>query len=182
MMKKIILILLLVSIMAGPLSAQLKIGIDGYAGGGLSFPAKDLNANWKTGQHGMLGIGYNLTPGLDAVAFYAYRTFPASPPADTTGIIAPANITEDFKIHEYGLDLRANLAMTGMKFRPYGLVSAGMAKMPKETKMFYSVGGGIKTGLMPKVYLFLEARYTHVSVDDFDISYVPVMAGLNLSL
>lgn len=180
-MKKF-LILILVSVMTAPLSAQPKIGIDGYAGGGISFPLKDLAKNWKTGHHGGIGIGYRLTPGLEGVGRYTYHMFPFSLPGDTAGIVAAADITQDFEVHEYGIDLRANLATPGLNFRPYGLIGAGLAKMPDETKLFYCVGGGIKFTLFPRINLFIETRYTRISVDDFDISYVPVSAGLNLSL
>jgi len=181
-MKNNIMLLIVVTMMTASLSAQTKIGLDGYAGGGVGLPMKDLEANWKTGHHGSIGFGYSLTPGLEAVARYAYNLFPVSLPEDTAGIIAPADITQDFDVHEFGIDIRANLAATGLRFQPFGLIGAGMARMPAEEKMFYSIGGGIKVALLSQLNLYVEARYTRISVDDFDISYVPVTAGLNLGL
>lgn len=181
-MKKILMFFIFAFVLAAPLSAQVNLGLNGYAGGGISFPLKDLEKNWKTGHHGAIGVGYRLTPGLEGVGRFAYHMFPVSLPGDTAGMVAPADITQDFDIHEYGIDLRANLAAPGLNFRPYGLIGAGMAKLPSEKKFFYCVGGGIKATLFPRINLFIEARYTRISVDDFDISYVPVSAGLNLSL
>jgi hypothetical protein len=179
-MKIAIAILGMMSIMAGLSSAQPTSGINAYAGGGATFPFNDLNTFWENGYHGTVGVGFRLTPGLEGVARYAFHTFPAE-----EDVILPeglADISEDFDINEYGIDIRANLAAPGLGFRPYGLVGAGIAKMPDKSEFFYSIGGGFKVSAIPRLNFFLEGRYMRVSVNDFEFSYAPVTVGLNLSL
>lgn len=179
-MRTFFLTAVLLCLLAAASAAQMGLGLNAYAGGGISFPLDDLNTYWQPAYHGMLGAGFSLTPGLEGVARYAYFAFPADedvPPGESF-----ADATDDFTAHEYGVDLRASLATPGFRFRPYGLVGAGFVKMPDDSKFFYCIGGGFKVTAFPKVNFFLEARYSRVSVDDFDVGYAPVTVGLNLAL
>lgn len=200
-MKKLCIIAALALLMAVPAHAQLgsateaaKIGINIYAGGGLSFPMGDLGDGWKTGYHGMGAISMRFFPAVETTARYAYHSFP----------IDVDDGDADFTVAEYGLDLRVNLSPPGLNFSPYALVGIGAAKfdfkintgdpalddfvnaafdqLEPETKFFYCFGGGIKVKALPRLNFFLEGRYSKIAISESDISYLPFTIGLNLSL
>lgn len=179
-MKTVILTIALIILVAGTSSAQTGLGFNLYAGGGGDVPLDDLKTYWKTGFHGTIGLGRSLSPGIEIVARYAYHTFPTEGLSDTVQLFG--NSEADLDLHEYGIDFRANLAAPGLKFRPYGLIGLGFVKIPSANKFFYCVGGGFKVAAMPKLNFFLEARYTRITLDDFEVGYVPITIGLNLSL
>jgi len=175
----IIAIIALICLTTSP-AAQVKLGFSAYAGGGVDFPMDDLNTYWKNGYHGSLGIGYRLSPGLEAVGRYGYHSMPS----DTNETVDEffADSKQDIEIHEYAVDLKANLAMPGMRFRPYGFISAGWAQMPDEGEFFYGIGGGIRVIALPRIDLFLEARYNRVTIDDYDVNYIPITMGVSVNL
>lgn len=172
--------ILLLCLLTVPASAQSGLGISGYAGGGISFPFQDLNTFWDPAFHGTVGIGVRLTPGLDAVGRYAYRSFGID--KDVIVDEAANEIGGDFKIHEYGVDISANLSAPGIPVRPFGLIGVGLAKIDGDSEFFYSIGAGIKAGLMPKIDLLAEIRYNKLTMDDLDIGYLPITVGLAVSL
>jgi opacity protein-like surface antigen len=179
-MRIIVPAIFVILVFAVSASAQTGPGISGYAGGGISFPFQDLNTYWKQTFHGTIGIGMRLTPGLDAVGRYAYRSFGADADVEIEDNIG--GIGEDFKIHEYGIDLSANLSAPGVPVRPFGLIGIGLAKIHGDSEFFYTFGGGIKAGLMPKIDLIIEIRYNKLTLDELDISYMPITIAIGASL
>lgn len=189
-MKRIIAAVVILTTAVSPVMSQ-GLGINFYAGGGLSVPMENLKDLWKTGYQGSVGLGLTPVPTLETVARFGYHAFPSK--KDSTG-------NKDFTISEYGLDVRANLAAPGFKFRPYALIGAGFAKyefatttvdqvvgaalegLEPKTKFFYCFGGGIKVNAAPKLNFYLEGRYTKISVPMGKIDYIPISMGLNLSL
>jgi len=179
-MRIIIPAIFLFFLLAIPVSAQSRLGINAYAGGGMSFPFQDLDTYWKHTFHGTVGVGIGLTPGLDAVARYAYRPFGIDKDAiNDDGINGTG---EDFKINEYGIDLSANLSAPEIPVRPYGLIGIGLAKIMGNSEFFYSFGGGIKIGLVSKIDLLAEIRYNKLTMDRWEISYMPITVGIGASM
>ena len=201
-MKKVLVTLTLLAVLTGPAFAQVggavesvKVGLNLYGGGGLSFPAADLGDGWKTGYHGTVGVGFSFIPAVETVARYAYHSFPLDAEEDVDG---------DFTVSEYGLDFRVGLSAPGLNFKPYALVGAGAAKydvsvktgadiadqvvnemidaFEPKTKLYYCFGGGMKVNAFPRMNFFLEGRYTKISVPDGDAVYIPLTVGLNISL
>jgi opacity protein-like surface antigen len=181
-MRTIFFIIVVTILCCGFASAQVGVGINLYAGGGLTLPLNDLKSACKTGYHGTAGVGYSMVPGLEAVARYAYHSLPVKDDVKSLVVFAGAPVADNYTIAEYGLDIRANLAAPALKVRPYALVGAGMADIPGKSKFFYAFGGGIKVAAMPKLNFFLEGRYSKVSVDEGTYDFIPLAIGLNLSL
>jgi opacity protein-like surface antigen len=183
-MKKLILTLAAVMLLAGVSAAQTGIGLNAYIGGSVAVPMNDLNKFWNTGYQGMVGVGFNLTAGLEGVARFAYNSFPDDPQAviKDANDSSFANMTQDFLIREYSLDIRANLGAPEFRMRPYALIGVGLAKLNSDDKFFYSIGAGFKVTAMPRLNFFLEERYTLISFDTYDVGFIPVTLGLNLSL
>jgi opacity protein-like surface antigen len=190
-MKIFITAVIAIALCTAPAAAQVSLGFNIYGGGGLSTPTTDLSDLCKSGYHGMAGLGFSPVPMLETVARFGYHSFPFKEDDD-----------ENFTISEYGLDVRANLAAPGLKFRPYALIGAGVAKynfsqdifdiisgtlgdlgsLEPKTKFFYCFGGGIKVNALPKLNFFLEGRYCKISVTEGNLDYIPITGGLNISL
>lgn len=193
-MRKSLLSLLVLLFCFGPAWGQ-GTGLNLYGGGGISVPMGDLKGFWESGYSGTIGVGLGLIPTLETVARFSVHTFPLDD--DKYGGV-------DFTVHEYGLDIRANLSAPGRPFRPYALIGVGMAKydfsekmiddavadgvssslekLEPKTKFFYNIGGGFKVRAMPKLNFFLEGRYTKIQVPHGKIDYFPITIGLNISL
>lgn len=184
-MRRLWTTVMILGLAAGTAIAQPGTGINLYCGGGVSFPSSDLGDIGKTGYNGLVAVGITPVQSIETAARFAYNSFSFKNGGN-----------EKLNISEYGLDVRANLAAPGFNFRPYALVGGGFAKLSftqsaldqeftvlkPETKLFYCIGGGIKVNALPKVNFFLEARYTKLSVSDYNLDYLPISVGLNLAL
>ena len=153
-------------------SAQLSSNpfqIGGAAG--IAFPMGDLSDAVNTGYNVTLAVGYKpmLTPiGVRVEA--AYNEFGGQ--AGVNNINVPA--------------FTGNLvyALPGISFSPYIIGGAGLY-MPnigtgndRESHFGFNVGGGIKIPLSSSFETFVEARYNKVSVDNFNLSFVPITVGI----
>ena len=176
----VIVLVMMILILPVVVSAQIDPNFNIYAGGGVGFPTDDLNTTWKDGFHGAISFGFLMSPGLEGALRYAYHNFPTE--IDSTIVPNIADTKDDFEVQEFSFDFRANLAAPEFRFRPYGLIGVGLARTPRENKLFYCVGGGIKVLLMPKISLFLEGRYTRIPFDSFDVGYIPVTLGVAVGL
>lgn len=166
-------------LMTAVASAQVSLGLDFYAGAGISIPLQDVKTGWKIGGQGSLAAGYTVTPGLETVVRYSYYSFPTKgDKLDSTF----ANSEEKLTVKEASLEMHGQLAAPTNRVRPYGFVGLGLANLTEDNFFFYCVGGGLKFFAMPKINFFLEARYSWVSVTNFSVNYVPITAGINLSL
>ena len=183
-MKKIILLLGILALTATTASAQAGIGLNLYGGGGITLPQSDLKNSFKTGTHGMLSAGISAMPQLETAARFMYIRLPLKD---------ESNGKSHLTIQEYGIDLRVKLAPPGFGFKPFALVGAGVAKsemssdqtiglIEAKSKFFYAFGVGAMIAFVPKVNLFIEGRYSKVSVPDGNMTYIPITAGINVSL
>jgi len=178
-MKAVLSAAIILILMAGTASAQVSMGLDFYGGGGISIPLQDVKTGWKIGGQGSLAAGYAVTPGLETVVRYSYLSFPTKSDLLDSSF---ANSEEKLTVHEASLELHGQLAAPTNRARPYGLVGLGLANLPDDNYFFYCVGGGLKIFAMPSVNFFVEVRYSWVSVTNFSVNYVPLTAGINLSL
>ncbi len=178
-MKTVLSIAVMLVIMTGVASAQTSLGLDFYAGAGISVPLQDVKTGWKIGGQGSLAAGYTVTPGLETVVRYSYYSFPSKGDKLDSSF---ANSEEKLIAKEASLEMHGQLSAPTNRVRPYGFIGLGLANLPDDNYFFYCVGGGLKFFAMPKINFFVEARYSWVSVTNFSVNYVPVSAGINLSL
>jgi len=153
-------------------SAQLSSNpfqIGGAAG--IAFPMGDLSDAVNTGYNVTLAVGYKpmLTPiGVRVEA--AYNEFGGQ--AGVNNINVPA--------------FTGNLvyALPGVSFSPYIIGGAGLytpnigTGNSRDNHFGFNVGGGIKIPLSSSFETFVEARYNKVSVDNFNLSFIPVTVGI----
>ncbi len=157
---------------ASTASAQLSSNpfqIGGAAG--IAFPLSDLGNIVNTGYNVTLAVGYKpmLTPiGVRVEA--AYNEFGGQ--AGVSNINIPA--------------FTGNLvyALPGVSFSPYIIGGAGLYTPNiglgnnRENHFGFNIGGGIKIPLSSSFETFVEARYNKVSVDNANVSFVPVTVGI----
>jgi hypothetical protein len=178
-MKTAMIATTLLILMAGVASAQTSLGLDFYAGAGITIPLQDVKTGWKIGGQGSLAAGYIFTPGLQAVARYSYYSFPSKGEKIDSSF---ANTEEKLAVKEGSLEIHGQLSPPTSRVLPFGFVGIGLANLSEDNFFFYCVGGGLKFPTLPKLNFYIEARYSWVSVTDFSVNYVPVSAGINLSL
>ncbi len=178
-MKIIMSAAVMLLLMTGLANAQVSLGLDFYAGAGITIPLQDVKTGWKIGGQGSLAAGYTVTPGLETVVRYSYYSFPSKDhELDSTF----ANAAEKLTVKEASIEMHGQLSAPTNRVRPYGLIGLGMANLSEDNFFFYCVGGGLKFFAMPKINFFVEARYNWVSINNFSVNYVPITAGINLSL
>jgi hypothetical protein len=138
---------------------------------GIAFPTGDLSDVVNTGYNVTLAVGYKpmLSPiGVRVEA--AYNEFGGQ--AGVSNINIPA-FTGNL---EY--------ALPGISFSPYIIGGAGLytpnigAGNDRENHFGFNVGGGIKIPLSSSFETFVEARYHRVSVDNGNLSFIPVTVGI----
>jgi hypothetical protein len=148
-------------------SNQFQIG----GAAGIAFPMGDLSDVVNTGYNVTLAVGYKpmLTPiGVRVEA--AYNEFGGQ--AGVNNINVPA--------------FTGNLvyALPGVSFSPYIIGGAGLytpnigTGNDRENHFGFNIGGGIKIPLSSSFETFVEARYNKVSVDNFNLSFVPITVGI----
>ena len=170
--------MVLLVVLAACTSAATSAGLNLSIGGGVAVPLQDLKTYWKSGASGSAVIGYKLTPGFEPALRYAMSLFPSrGEPYETF-----AKTYEDMTLKEFAGEIRAHLTPPGVGMRPYALAGAGAAWVPDKGRFYYYIGGGIRTALTPRLDLFVEGRYAVVSVEDYSISYIPVIIGISISL
>lgn len=178
-MKTAVITVMMIGILSGISVAQANLGLDFYAGAGITIPLQDVKTGWKIGGQGSLGAGYIFTPGLETVVRYSYYSFPSK---DELLDSSFADSQKKLSIKEASLEMHGQLSPPTSRIRPFGFVGIGLAKLPDDNFFFYCVGGGLKFPALPKVNFFLEVRYNWVSVTDYSVNYMPLSAGINLSL
>ena len=141
------------------------------AAAGIAFPSGDLGDAVNLGYNVTLAVGYKpmLSPiGVRVEA--AYNEFGAEDGFEKLNVPA----------------FTGNLvyALPGVSFSPYIIGGAGLYTPNialdggRENKFGFNVGGGIKIPLSSSFETFVEARYHKVSVDNIDLSFVPVTIGI----
>ena len=138
---------------------------------GIAFPTGDLGQAVNTGYNVTFMVGYKpmLTPiGVRLEA--AYNEFGGQDGFEKLNIPA----------------FTGNLVYTlpGVSFSPYIIGGAGLytpnigVNNDRENHFGFNIGGGIKIPLSSSFETFVEARYNKVSVDNLNVSFIPVTVGI----
>lgn len=181
-------VVVLTTLMAASVSAQLSSPIKLYAGGGLSEHHKPpaFKTFFNTGWHLTAGVGYNVMPMVELVGNFEYHSFSNNLVIGNLGDVNGGAI----KTAMFGLLIKVAPSLPMIPIKPYGLTGIGMAKVTQsdfdwpagiqvgtidsferqlhlenQTKFYYSLGGGLTYSLIPKVSLFAEARYSTIQID-----------------
>jgi opacity protein-like surface antigen len=164
----------LVAVAAATSNANAQLSSNPFQIGGaagIAFPMGDLSDIVNTGYNVTLAVGYKpmLTPiGVRVEA--AYNEFGGQAGASSLNIPA----------------FTGNLvyALPGVSFSPYIIGGAGLYTPnigpgnDRENHFGFNIGGGIKIPLSSSFETFVEARYNKVSVNNVNVSFIPVTVGI----
>lgn len=144
------------------------------ASAGVAFPTSDLSDIANTGYNVTVAVGYKpaLTPiGVRVEA--AYNQFGLK------------NVDGNVNIPAFTGNLVYSLP--GVSFSPYAIGGAGLYRTnvdlsgggsAGENHFGFNIGGGIKIPLSSSFETFVEARYNRVTVDNGNLSFIPVSIGI----
>lgn len=194
---KVLVILILATLLAASVSAQLPIPIKVYAGGGLGLQDKPTVFNdwYKSGWHMTAGVGYSVMPMVELIGAFEYHSFSSDFVKSGDAILSLAT-GGSIKATMFGLAAKMTPNMPMFPIKPYGLAGIGLAKVTQsdfgwpggteigvldywettlgvedQTKLYYTLGGGVLYSFFPKVSLFAEARYTTIQIDDSAVAF-----------
>lgn len=193
-MKKSLLTAVCVAVFALGVSAQVPAPFSLYAGGAVSLPnAPDgFKDAFKTGYHGLVGLGYKMGPGLQIVGKVEYHKFSY----DFAGISGVDG--GDSKMWLFGGDGRLALGLPASPVKPFAFAGIGIAKIKQsefggditlassltppfpedQSKMYYNFGAGVELGGGPSFSLFVQARYVSIATEGHNTTFIPVTVGL----
>jgi opacity protein-like surface antigen len=165
---------------------------DIYVGAGLSMPVSqnsDLSDNYKTGFHGMAGIGFNINPYVETVLKIEYHSmardwsYPAPPGGEGGTLQAMFG----------GADLRLSPKNIGSPVFPYLFGGVGVAIFTvseltgsttlafasnDNSKIYVDIGAGIEIVTGNSLTLFAQGSYVSVAFDNEKRAFVPFTVGL----
>ena len=193
-MKKLLLTLGILVLFALSASAQIPTPFSFYAGGALSVPSspEGFSDGWKTGYHGMAGVGYKMSPKFQLVGKLEYHNFSA----DVSNY--PDLDGGNAKIMMYGVDGRFSLGLPMTPIKPFFFGGGGIAHvewdeftgtnlitstlnsyLPEaENKFYYNAGAGVEFAFGPTMNFFVQGRYVSVATEGEKMSYIPITLGL----
>jgi len=192
-MKKLFMALIILIAFSVSASAQMPTPFTLYAGGAVSMPTSDAwNQMYKTGFHGMAGVGYKIAPNFQVVGKLEYHTFKMDF-GDVSSLSGGTN-----KLWMYGVDGRFSANLPAAPIKPYFLGGIGMANIKATeieglsdlaaglydfneasvTKVYFNVGAGLELASGPAFGLFAQVRYVSIATDDQASTFVPVTIGL----
>lgn len=192
-MKKSLLIVACVVILALSASAQVPNPFSFYAGGALSLPSSPdgFKNGFKTGYHGLVGAGYKMGPGFQLVGKVEYHTF-AFDFAGLSGLDGG-----DSKMWLFGADGRFSFGLPAAPVKPFAFAGLGIANVKQsditgsvlgtsvnlsfpgsQNKLYYNFGGGVELKTGPSFSLFGQVRYVSIATEGSNTAFVPVTVGL----
>lgn len=136
-------------------------------------------------------MGYKVTPNVEIIVSGFYNTFALDIP---DGVNATGG---DFSTIEVMANLKYILGKGASKFKPYIIGGAGMASVKvsqldtagamatpevSETDFTYNLGAGAEISVSPTAAIFVEGFYTSVATEGETSAYVPIRAGLKLTV
>lgn len=205
-MKRFSLVLCMVVAFAGYASAQVPgpvpaFPVSIYASGAISIPASPsgFKDGFKTGLHGSLGIGLNLSPAFQIVGKVETHQFKVDFDNNLflsaiAGIDGGKN-----KIWMYGVDGRYSIGVPGAPIKPFLLVGGGLAKVSQtdfsstdplatsllnsvlpasQTNVYFNIGGGIDLKSSPAFAFFAQVRYVTIATAGSSSSFIPLSLGV----
>ncbi len=184
-MKKAFLSFAVMLCLAAFVSAQDVKPIDIYIGGGVSLPnAPDFFKDyWKTGYHGLAGVGFKAFPGFSLVGNAEYHTFPI----DAEGVEGG-----NFNTFLFTVNGRLALGVPAAPLKPFILGGIGLANVSisditagdktfeflgSETDLCFSIGGGLEFKAGPAAAIFVQGRYVIINTEGDAITYIPITVG-----
>ncbi len=197
-MKKVVFTIIMVLVFAFGANAQVPSvpsPFSFYGGGAVSIPAgpDGFDALYKTGWHGMAGVGYKFAPKFQVIGKLEYHNFSA----DFQGLPMSGG---NGKYTMFGADARINPNLPALPVAPFFFGGVGMAHvafseftsdtdplsasalnsiLPEaQNKMYWNFGAGfdVKAG---KVWsLFVQGRYVSVATEGESTTFIPFTVGL----
>lgn len=193
-MKKPLLTAVCVIAFAFGVSAQVPTPFSLYAGGALSLPnaPDDFKNSFKTGYHGLVGLGYKMGPGFQLVGKAEYHKF-AFDFAGLSGVDGG-----DSRVWMFGSDGRLALGLPAAPIKPFVFAGIGIANIKQsefggnqflatelnealpdtQNKVYYNIGGGVELKFGPSLNLFVQGRYVSVATEGDKTTFVPITVGL----
>ncbi len=193
-MKKPLLTAVCVIAFAFGVSAQVPAPFSLYAGGALSLPnaPDDFKDSFKTGYHGLVGLGYKMGPGFQLVGKAEYHKF-AFDFTGRSGIDGGDN-----KMWMFGCDGRLAIDLPAAPIKPFAFVGVGIANIKQsefggnvtlatelndalpdtQNKVYYNIGAGIELKFGPSFNLFVQGRYVSIATEGNSTSFIPITVGL----
>ena len=198
-MKKVMFVLVAVIAMSAAASAQVSSPVSLYVGGLVSIPNSPDNFSeaYKTGFHGTVGVGFNVSPKMQLVGKIELHSFAVD--FDSDPLLAAENISGGTNnLLMFGGDARYSLSMPASPIKPYLLGGIGLARisasdyegtsalvtglndfnMEALTKFYYNIGAGVDLASTPMFGLFAQVRYVSIATEDEASSFIPITLGL----
>lgn len=195
-MKKLMLLIGAVALLATAASAQAPVPFSIYAGGLVSIPnsPSEFKAAYKDGYHGTLGLGIKTMPMTQLVAKVEYHKFAYD--QASSGLSGGAQ-----NVWLFGADLRFAMGAPAAPFKPFIFAGGGLSKImfgeftgtdplatavmnsslpTDQSKFYYNLGAGLEFKFAPMINLFAQARYVSISTDNQKTSFVPITVGLKI--
>ncbi|MEA1979672.1 MAG: outer membrane beta-barrel protein [candidate division Zixibacteria bacterium] len=197
-MKKVVFTIIMVLVFAFGANAQVPTvpsPFSFYGGGAVSIPASPdgFDATYKTGWHGMAGVGYKIAPKFQVIGKLEYHNF-------GTDLDALALSGGNEKYAMFGADTKFTPNLPSIPFSPFVFGGVGMAHIAfddftsdtdplsasvmnaaipdAQNKLYWNFGAGfdVKAG---KVWsLFVQGRYVSVATEGESTTFIPFTVGL----
>lgn len=193
-MKQTLLTAACVIVLALGVSAQVPVPFSLYAGGAFSVPSSPdgFKDTYKTGYHGLVGLGYKMGPGFQAVGKIEYHTFSF----DFSGVSGLDG--GNSKMWLFGGDGRYAFGLPVAPVKPFVFGGFGLASIKyddfggnltlatalndalpdTQNKVYYNFGGGVELKAGPTFNLFAQARYVSIATEGSSTTFIPVTVGL----
>jgi opacity protein-like surface antigen len=184
-MKKILLLTAVVVLIGASVFAQVPSKpFSLYVGGGMNLPTSPDNtfkSAYKTGYHGMVGIGLGSMPMMQFVGKAELYSFPS----DVSGL-------GDFSSLMFGADVRFSMGVPAAPARPFVFGGGGLAHVKigesnaggftipsaSDNNFYYNVGAGLEFNASPSMKLFVQTKYVGVHSGGDNLSFIPITVGL----
>ncbi len=192
-MKRLLLTLSLVMVFAIAGSAQVPQPFSFYGGGAITIPASPdgFDALYKTGWHGMAGVGYKMAPKMQVVGKFEYHNFAT----DFEGLSIDGG---NNKYAMFGADARFSPSVPALPFKPFVFGGMGLAHITyddftgtdlmtsvlnaaipdAQNKVYYNFGAGFDITAGPAWSLFVQGRYVSIATEGASTAFIPFTLGV----
>jgi hypothetical protein len=165
---------------------------DIYVGAGLSLPvsnSEDLTEVYKTGFHGMGGIGFNINRFIETVLKVEYHTLAR----DWSYPAAPGGAGGTLQAMFGGADMKFSPRSMGAPALPFLFGGVGVAIfsvselsgataftfVPEDdSKLYFDFGAGFEFVTSEDLTLFVQGSYVTVAFDEQNRAFVPITVGV----